>query len=127
MVRVLGLGGVFFRSPDPVALTEWYRQWLGMPVDEAGYVGLQPASMPAGGFSVWSPFPAQTAYFGNREQPFMINLVVDDLDDALACAEAGGARVAAEIQDESYGRFGWFTDPDGNRVELWQPARPPAE
>ena len=74
MAKVLGLGGVFFRSPDPGALTDWYRQWLGMPVDESGYVRLQPASMPPGGFSMWGPFPAKTEYFGSREQPFMINL-----------------------------------------------------
>ncbi len=124
MASVLGLGGLFFKSKDPKALTAWYAKWLNIPVDEQGYVSLLPATMPAGGYTVWSPFKQDTEYFKPSDQPFMMNLVVDDLDSALAQVVEGGAELVGEPMDEVYGRFGWFMDPDGNKVELWQP---PAE
>lgn len=124
MASVLGLGGIFFKSKDPKALTAWYAKWLNIPVDEQGYVSLFPATMPAGGCSVWSPFKQETEYFKPSDKPFMMNLVVDDLDSALAQVVEGGAELVGEPMDDAYGRFGWFMDPEGNKVELWQP---PAE
>jgi predicted enzyme related to lactoylglutathione lyase len=77
--------------------------------------------MPASAFTVWGAFPGDTVYFGDPRQGFMVNLVVDDLDAALANVEEGGAKVIPEREDHDYGRFGWFVDPAGQRVELWEP------
>ncbi|MCA9729900.1 MAG: VOC family protein [Candidatus Eisenbacteria bacterium] len=125
MAKVVGVGGVFFKSADPAGLGAWYQKWLGIPVESWGGVGFQPGAMPPGGATVWSPFPADTKYFGDGAQTFMINLIVDDLDGALAQVKEGGATVAGAPESMEYGRFGWFVDPDGNRVELWQPAEAP--
>jgi predicted enzyme related to lactoylglutathione lyase len=80
-----------------------------------------PSAMPENGFTVWGAFNADTEYFGDMQQAWMLNLVVDDLDAALANVAAGGAQVVPEREEHDYGRFGWFEDPEGNRVELWQP------
>lgn len=121
MAKVIGLGGIFFKSKDPKALTAWYAKWLNIPVDEQGYVSLFPSTMPAGGFSVWSPFKQDTQYFQPSDQAFMMNLVVDDLEQALKQVVDGGAELAGEPEAHEYGKFGWFIDPDGNKVELWEP------
>ncbi|HVT45155.1 MAG TPA: VOC family protein [Thermoanaerobaculia bacterium] len=125
MARVLGLGGVFFRSSDPKGLGDWYQRWLGVPVAHPHGASFQPAAMPPGGITVWAPFPQDTTYFAPSEREFMFNLVVDDLDGALAQVREGGAEVAGAIEEYEYGRFGWFVDPEGNKVELWEP-RPAA-
>lgn len=122
--RVLGVGGVFFRSPDPQRLADWYRDSLGLAIESWGDTqgsSFAPADMPKTAFTVWSVFAADTEYFGNASQAFMINLVVDDLDKALARVLAAGAEVMPEREEHDFGRFGWFVDPDGNRVELWEP------
>jgi predicted enzyme related to lactoylglutathione lyase len=122
MARVLGVGGVFFKSPDPAALAAWYERWLGVELGE-GFTGsiFQPAGVPPGGYTIWSPFAADTEYFDPSPAPFMINLMVDDLDGALAQVAEGGARVMEAREESEFGRFGWFLDPDGNKIELWQP------
>jgi len=125
--RALGVGGVFFRSPDPSKLGAWYAEHLGFAVeswDETRGSSFPPADMPPTAFTVWGAFAADSEYFGDRGQAFMINLVVDDLDAALANVAAGGATVLADREDHDFGRFGWFVDPDGNRVELWEPPEP---
>jgi predicted enzyme related to lactoylglutathione lyase len=120
MARVVGLGGVFFKAEQPEVLLAWYSKWLGMEV-EHGSVALQRDSMPSGSISVWSPFARDTDYFEPSQQSFMINLMVDDLDGALSQVVEGGAALAGDVQEYDYGRFGWFIDPEGNKVELWQP------
>jgi len=122
--KVLGVGGVFFRSPDPGQLANWYQETLGLEIEAWGTThgtSFSPGTMPTNSFTVWSTFAADTEYFGNSGQSFMINLVVDDLDAALAKVKAGGGKVIAEKEEHDFGRFGWFVDPDGNRVELWEP------
>lgn len=122
--RALGIGGVFFRSRDPARLGRWYADHLGFPVESwenTDGCSFAPADMPPAAFTVWGAFRADTEYFGDAGQAFMINFVVDDLDAALARVAAGGARVLDEREEHDYGRFGWFVDPDGNRVELWEP------
>lgn len=122
--KALGVGGVFFRSPDPGKLAGWYRETLGLEVEAWGSThgaSFSPEAMPTNSFTVWSTFAADTEYFGNRSQAFMINLVVDDLDAALAKVRAGGGEVIPEKEEHDFGRFGWMVDPDGNRVELWEP------
>jgi predicted enzyme related to lactoylglutathione lyase len=117
MERVLGIGGYFMRAADPVALGAWYRDCLGMDADENG-LWRQEA-----GLTVFATFESETDYFGSRAQQAMINFRVRDLDAMLAQLRAKGADVTAETQDmEGVGRFGWVTDPEGNRIELWQPA-----
>lgn len=123
MARALGIGGVFFKSNDPEKLAGWYARWLGFEIDSTFNGSIfRPANLPDGAYGVWSPFPASTEYFQPSTQPFMINLIVDDVDGALAQVAQGGATLAGEPQEDQFGRFGWFMDPDGNKVELWEPA-----
>jgi predicted enzyme related to lactoylglutathione lyase len=128
--QALGVGGVFFRSADPAKLGTWYQQHLGFDIEDWGGTNgasFSPSTMPPNAFTVWGAFSADTEYFGDPQQAFMINIVVDDLEAALANVAAGGARVVPETEDHDYGRFGWFEDPEGNRVELWEPpADPPS-
>jgi predicted enzyme related to lactoylglutathione lyase len=117
MERVLGIGGYFMRAADPAALSAWYRDCLGLDADENG-LWRQEA-----GLTVFATFDSGTGYFGSPAQQTMLNFRVRDLDAMLAQLRAKGADVARETQDmEGVGRFGWVTDPEGNRVELWQPA-----
>lgn len=114
---MLGIGGYFLRARDPEALTRWYRELLGVQDDEHG-LWQQEA-----GPTVFAAFEPDTDYFGSPEQATMLNFRVRDLDAMLAQLRERGADVAAETQDMAgVGRFGWVTDPEGNRVELWQPA-----
>jgi predicted enzyme related to lactoylglutathione lyase len=122
MARALGVGGIFFKAQDPAGLAAWYAKFLGVPVEaEWNGASFLPAGMPEKGLTVWSPFASDTKYFEPSAQAYMINLVVDDLDGALAQVVEGGATLAGDPQDHEYGRFGWFLDPEGNKVELWQP------
>ncbi len=124
MAKVLGIGGVFFKSPDPARLQGWYAQTLGIEAQMAegtSYAIFSPSAMPENGYTVWSLFDPKTAYFAPSSKEFMINLVVDDLEEALRQVAAGGGQVVGEVQKSEYGGFGWFIDPDGNKVELWQP------
>lgn len=121
MAKVLAVGGVFFRARDAEGLGDWYREWLGIPVSHPYGAAFPADAMPEGGMTVWAPFEQDTEYFGSRDQQFMFNFVVDDLEGALHQVQEGGAQLAGEIEDYEYGRFGWFIDPEGNRVELWQP------
>jgi predicted enzyme related to lactoylglutathione lyase len=117
MEHVLGIGGYFIRAADPTALGAWYRDCLGLGADEHGLWQQEP------GPTVFAPFEAGTDYFGARSQQTMLNFRVRDLDAMLAQLREKGAAVAEETQDmDGVGRFGWVTDPEGNRVELWQPA-----
>ena len=120
MAKALGVGGIFFKSKDSKALMAWYQKALNIPLD-GGYTAFMPATIPAGGCTVFSPFKEDTDYFAPSTRDFMFNLMVDDLDGALSQVVAEGGQLAGEVQDFDYGRFGWFIDPDGNKVELWEP------
>jgi predicted enzyme related to lactoylglutathione lyase len=122
MERVTGIGGVFFRSRDPAALARWYTEHLGVAAysEEADATWWQQA-----GPTVWAPFPVDTEYFGRPDQQVMVNFRVRDLDAMLAQLRAAGVPVDEETQAmDGIGRFGWGTDPEGNRFELWEPAEP---
>jgi predicted enzyme related to lactoylglutathione lyase len=123
VAKVLGVGGIFFKSPDPQRLYQWYSQWLSLNVEsEAGvsFVSFHPRTMPRNGYTVWSAFASTTTYFSPSDNDFMFNLIVDNLEEALNQVKAGGAQVVGDIEKSDYGQFGWFMDPDGNKVELWQ-------
>ncbi len=115
--RVIGIGGYFMRDADPAALRAWYLDCLGLDADDNG-----PWRQEAG-LTVFATFESETDCFGSRAQRRMLNFRVRDLDAMLAQLRSKGADVAEETQDmQGVGRFGWVTDPEGNRVELWQPA-----
>ncbi|MFJ9606099.1 VOC family protein [Kitasatospora sp. NPDC101176] len=117
MEHVLGIGGYFLRAADPSALNAWYRDCLGLDTDEHGLWHQE------AGPTVLATFDTGTDYFGSRTQQTMLNFRVRDLDAMLAQLRAKGADVADGIQDmDGIGRFAWVTDPEGNRIELWQPA-----
>jgi catechol 2,3-dioxygenase-like lactoylglutathione lyase family enzyme len=127
MARVTGIGGVFLRARDPKALSAWYARHLGIALTEWG--GAQflwsDEVPPKTGSTAWSIFPADTEYFGPGTaagpQAAMINYRVDDLDALLAQLAADGVTIDPHRDDQGFGKFAWITDPEGNRVELWQP------
>jgi predicted enzyme related to lactoylglutathione lyase len=116
MERVLGIGGIFIRATDPTALSAWYRDCLGLEADENGVWRQDP------GPTAFATFDHDTDYFGAASQQTMLNFRVRDLDTMLAQLRAKGADVAEATEDmEGVGRFGWVTDPEGHRIELWEP------
>ena len=118
MERVTGIGGVFFRSRDPEALTRWYVEHLGLEASEHGPVLLRAS---ADAITVWAPFPEGTDYIGGPAQ-WMVNFRVRDLDAMLRQLRERGVEVEDKTEDYDYGRFGWARDPEGNRIELWEPS-----
>lgn len=128
MRRVTGIGGIFFQAKDPVALRDWYKRHLGIDVLEwggAAFTWTDAAGQPAGGTTIWSIGPADGEGFGPGRAPFMINYRVDDLAALLQALRAEGCQVLDKTDDSEYGKFGWVIDPEGHKVELWQP--PPGQ
>jgi predicted enzyme related to lactoylglutathione lyase len=126
MERVTGIGGVFFKARDPKTLLEWYRSNLGLDPapDFTGVVfrWSDEESPEGNGSTTWAIFPSDTTYFGRTEAQCMINYRVDDLDRMLEQLRGVGVQVDDRVEDSGFGRFGWAVDPEGNRLELWQPA-----
>lgn len=121
MQKVRGIGGVFFKCKgDRLALLDWYKTHLGVDYEAAwgGRVFDDPEE-PGGGLT-WSIFASDTEYFGEGNA-FMVNYKVDDLDAMLDQLRSGGVRVDENVERNEYGQFGWCFDPEGNRIELWQP------
>ena len=123
MARVTGVGGVFLRSTDPKRLKAWYAEHLGLVIRSYGGVKFEWSDEvpPGTGNTAWSTFPQDTAYFGPGEQAVMINYRVDDLHALHAALRAEGVRVDERVDESEFGKFGWLIDPEGNKVELWQP------
>jgi len=123
MRRVTGIGGVFFKAKDPKALGEWYRTHLGMDVEEWDGVAFRWAEdNPSGkGTTTWSPFKDDTSYFAPSSASFMINYRVEDLHALLDKLREEGCTVQDKVEESEYGKFGWVLDPEGNKLELWQP------
>ena len=117
MARATGLGGVFIRARDPKALYEWYEKHLGIAMGEGSFTF--PAESQRAVLVV-AFFPQTSTYFP-AAQPSMLNFQVDDVDALLDDLTAAGVAVDPKRESVDYGKFGWFTDPEGNRVELWQP------
>ncbi len=126
MKRVTGIGGIFFRAKDPVTLRAWYKRHLGIDVQEWGgtaFTWTDEAGNPVGGTTVWSIAAADSKQFGTSS--FMVNYRVEDLDSLLQALRDEGCQVLEKSDDSEYGKFGWVIDPEGNKVELWQP--PPGQ
>jgi len=119
MAKAVGVGGIFLKARDPRALARWYAEHLGIPVGEGGSLAFDgPGSM---GMTVFAHFPLDTSYFGEGAQQAMVNFRVDDLDALLTQLAAAQVHIDPMRDDLPYGRFAWIWDPEGNRVELWQP------
>ena len=122
--RITGVGGIFFKAKDPKALAAWYRDVLGLPLESWGGAKLSydaPLHPPA---LIWSAFPASTGYFAPSTGEFMINYAVDDMDAFLTRLQAKGVTILKRTDDDANGRFAWLLDPEGNKIELWEPKRP---
>jgi predicted enzyme related to lactoylglutathione lyase len=119
--RVVGVGGVFFKAKDPKALATWYRDVLGLPLQAWGGAKLRydaPKHPPA---LAWNAFPATTDYFEPSSSAFMINYAVDDMDALLARLHSKGVAILKRDDNDAHGRFAWILDPEGNKIELWEP------
>jgi len=126
MARVTGIGGVFFKSRgDRAALAAWYEKHLGMPLEDFGGVVLKWPDDRAedGGLTVWHVAERETGWFGPSDAPFMINYRVDDLEELLAELRGAGVEIVQGPESHENGKFAWIMDPDGHKVELWEPKR----
>jgi predicted enzyme related to lactoylglutathione lyase len=125
MKRVTGLGGVFFKTKDPKKIKEWYGKHLGLPINEYGcsFEWIDPNNREAKELAqtAWSPFKEDSNYFQPSEKQFMFNYRVENLVELLKVLKQEGVQIVGEIQEESYGKFGWIMDPEGNKIELWEP------
>jgi predicted enzyme related to lactoylglutathione lyase len=123
MAKVLGLGGVFFKSRDGVALRDWYTRVLGLEFADWGGVVFTPDAAMAkpGAATVFCPFKADTDHFAPSDQDYMFNLMVDDLDGVLARCKAEGVEPVKVVPDEGMGSFAHIMDPEGRKIELWEP------
>ncbi len=121
MATVVGVGGVFSKSENPDKLYQWYVEHLGISKNDGPGVSFMTSDQPRDGYLVWGAFKSHTQYFDPATKQFMFNHIVDDLDGALEQVKAGGAELIGEVETYENGRFGWFMDPESNKVELWQP------
>jgi predicted enzyme related to lactoylglutathione lyase len=119
MAKAVGVGGVFLKAQDPKALSAWYAAHLGIPTEDGGTLAFNgPEST---GMTVFAHFPLDSRYFGDGTQQSMINFRVDNLDQLLVQLAEAGVRIDPHREDYAYGRFAWIWDPEGNRIELWEP------
>jgi len=126
MRRVTGIGGIFFKARDPAALRAWYQRHLGIDVQEWGGASFQwvdADGAPHAGSTVWSIMPDTTTYYAPSQAPFMVNYRVDDLHALLAVLRDEGCAVEDKVDESDFGKFGWVIDPEGNKVELWEPPK----
>lgn len=124
MRRVTGIGGVFFKAHDAPALQAWYKRHLGIDVQPWGgavFTWTDAENKPTAGSTVWSVGPAGDDHFAPSSAPFMVNYRVEDLLGLVKILRAEGCNVLEKVEDSEYGRFAWVIDPEGNKVELWQP------
>jgi catechol 2,3-dioxygenase-like lactoylglutathione lyase family enzyme len=122
--HITGFGGIFFKSKDPKALAAWYRDTLGLNLEKWGGAKVSydaPEHPPA---VVWNAFPESTDYMAPSTREFMVNFAVDDLDAFLAMLTAKGVNILKRDDQDAFGKFAWIVDPDGTKIELWEPKRP---
>ena len=124
MKRVTGIGGVFFHARDPVALRTWYQEHLGIDIQEWGgtvFTWTDAEGRPTAGSTVWSIGPADSDLFAPSRASFMVNYRVADVRALVEVLKAEGCDVLEKTEESEYGRFAWVIDPEGNKVELWEP------
>ncbi len=123
MKRVTGVGGIFFKSEDPEKIKQWYEKHLGLQTDQWGtnFEWRQAEDSTKKGFTQWSPFSASTSYFEPSQKDYMINYRVQDLEWLVDQLEKEGVKVLDEIETHDYGKFVHILDPEGNKIELWEP------
>lgn len=119
--RVTGLGGIFFKSKDHARTKEWYNTHLGITTDQYGANFSWHKPDGSTGHTVWSLFKEDSNYFGNPDQQYMINYRVENLEELLKALKEEGVQVIGEMETYEYGKFGWIIDPDGRKIELWEP------
>ncbi|HRG25564.1 MAG TPA: VOC family protein [Chitinophagaceae bacterium] len=121
MERVIGLGGPFIKAVNPKELAAWYEKHLGVPFNGGTYAMWNTPEPGAAGCTIFSLFPEQADYFQPSSKTTMINFIVKDLFGLIATLREEGVNVVGEPIAESYGKFGWILDPEGNKIELWEP------
>jgi predicted enzyme related to lactoylglutathione lyase len=124
MKRVTGIGGIFFKAKDPVALRAWYRTHLGIDVQSWGGAAFRWTDAdgnPTTGTTIWTVAEAGGDFFAPSTSSFMVNYRVADLHALIQVLRSEGCRVLEKTEDSEYGKFGWVIDPEGNKVELWEP------
>ena len=123
--RVTGIGGVFFKAKDPKTLRTWYQEKLGIAMQEGGNFGLflwrERQDSSREGTTVWGLFPETTKYFAPSPAPFMINYRVRNLEALLTQVRSAGVTVDGKVVEDFNGKFAWVVDPEGNKIELWEP------
>jgi predicted enzyme related to lactoylglutathione lyase len=128
MQRVTGIGGIFFKAKDPKAMHAWYKRHLGIDVQEwggAAFTWTDASGAPTGGTTIWSIGSETGSQFAPSTATFMINYRVADVRALLQALREEGCQVLDKFDDSEYGKFGWVIDPEGNKVELWEP--PPGQ
>ena len=125
MKRVIGVGGIFFKAENPKELASWYKTHLGVPIDEnyGGYTfnWSNNTERPSKGYTIWSPFNNNTDYLEPSKKNFMFNFIVDDLKALVEVLQSDEINLIGGIEDTEFGLFAWIMDPEGNKVELWEP------
>ena len=124
MKRVTGIGGIFFKAKDPPALHAWYKRHLGIDVQKwggAAFSWTDAEGKPVAGTTAWSIDSMKSDHYSPSTAPFMVNYRVDDLHALVKALREEGCNVLDKIDDSEYGKFGWVIDPEGNKVELWEP------
>ena len=124
MRRVTGIGGIFFNARDPMSLRAWYHEHLGLDVQEWGGAALRwtdAEGTPIAGTTIWSINDAGGDHFAPSKSSFMVNYRVENIHALVAALKAEGCNVLEKIDESEYGKFAWVIDPEGNKVELWEP------
>ena len=124
MKRVTGIGGIFFKANDATALRAWYKNHLGIDVQAwggAAFDWVDSGGKPEGGTTSWLICPEESTQFAPSKASFMVNYRVDDVHALVSALKAEGCNVLDKMVDSEYGKFAWVVDPEGNKIELWQP------
>jgi predicted enzyme related to lactoylglutathione lyase len=125
MARITGIGGVFFKAKgDPMELAKWYEKHLGLKLEEGwggSIIKWEEDTADDKGLTVWTTAKPDTKWFNPSESSFMINYRIDDMEGMIAQLTAAGIPIEKGPEKHENGQFAWIMDPDGNKVELWQP------
>ncbi|MEM9362402.1 MAG: VOC family protein [Bacteroidota bacterium] len=119
--RVTGIGGFFFKTKDPDHIKSWYKNHLGIPTDQYGWSFWWKDTDGNDCMTQWSPFKDDTEYFNPSKKQFMMNFRVENLKQLLVELEKEGVTIVGKVEEYDYGKFGWILDPEGNKIELWEP------